>query len=316
MFTNIAIYIDPDVNSQPMLDCILPIALATNANVTLLTVVKPLPPLARMSISSAVLDEINQNMLEDSQKVLDKVAISLESYDLEVKTLIASGETFIELIRQVLKKNFDLLAIMSAKKQIGLPASFFGSTQMHLLRKCPCPLWIVKPESTPKINNILTPIDAASEEPSEMSLNDSLIQATKLVESISHAAVRFLHVWSVYGEGYMSVRGGLSEQSIEEMRKDTLAKCKQALTSYTEEEDWSQSKMNMDLILSNFPSTEIINTVIEKDIDLLVMGTVCRTGIAGFFIGNTAEKVLTQVSCSVLAFKPNDFITPVTLVED
>ena len=171
-----------------MLDCILPIALLTKASVTLLAVVKPLPPLARMSISSEVVEEINQNMLKDSEKVLNQIATSLESYDLEVKTLVASGEPFIELIRQVLRCNFDLLAIMSAKKQIGLPASFFGSTQMHLLRKCPCPLWIVKPESVPEIKNILTPIDAASEEPSEMSLNDSLIKATKLVESISHAA--------------------------------------------------------------------------------------------------------------------------------
>ena len=54
----------------------------------------------------------------------------------------------------------------------------------------------------------------------------------------------------------------------------------------------------------------------EKSIDLLIIGTVCRTGIAGLFIGNTAEKVLTEVSCSVLAFKPKAFITPVTLVEE
>jgi nucleotide-binding universal stress UspA family protein len=316
MFTNVAIYIDPSVNNQPMLDCILPIALLTKASVTLLAVVKPLPPLARMSISSEFLEEINQNMLREAQRSLEKIARSLRVHALEVKTMIASGETFIALIRQVLKCKFDLLAIMSAKKQIGLPASFFGSTQMHLLRKCPCPLWIVTPESTPDIKNILTPIDASSEELGEISLNTSLIQASKLVESISHAAVRFLHVWSVYGEGYMSVRGGLSEESIEDMRKDTLARCKQALASYTEEEDWSKSTMNMDLKLSNFPSTEIINTVKEKSIDLLIMGTVCRTGIAGLFIGNTAEKVLTEVSCSVLAFKPIDFLTPVTLVEE
>ena len=30
----------------------------------------------------------------------------------------------------------------------------------------------------------------------------------------------------------------------------------------------------------------------EKQVDLIVMGTVCRTGIAGVFIGNTAEKIL------------------------
>ena len=44
---------------------------------------------------------------------------------------------------------------------------------------------------------------------------------------------------------------------------------------------------------------------------LLVMGTLCRTGIPGFFIGNTAETILNQVDCSVLTVKPKGFVSPV-----
>ena len=39
-------------------------------------------------------------------------------------------------------------------------------------------------------------------------------------------------------------------------------------------------------------------------IDLVVMGTVVRTGTPGFIIGNTAETILNQIDCSVLALKP------------
>ena len=49
----------------------------------------------------------------------------------------------------------------------------------------------------------------------------------------------------------------------------------------------------------------------ELRADLLVMGTVCRTGVPGFFIGNKAENVLPHVDCSVLAVKPKGFVTPV-----
>jgi len=48
------------------------------------------------------------------------------------------------------------------------------------------------------------------------------------------------------------------------------------------------------------------------DIDLIVMGTVCRTGIAGFLIGGTTETILHEVDCSVLAVKTKDFGSPVT----
>ncbi|HRE31359.1 MAG TPA: universal stress protein, partial [Candidatus Berkiella sp.] len=33
--------------------------------------------------------------------------------------------------------------------------------------------------------------------------------------------------------------------------------------------------------------------------------------IPGFIIGNTAENVLQKISCSLLALKPNGFISPV-----
>ncbi len=51
----------------------------------------------------------------------------------------------------------------------------------------------------------------------------------------------------------------------------------------------------------------------DEGIDTLVMGTLGRTGIAGLFIGNTAETILNRVTCSVLAVKPQGFVSPVTL---
>lgn len=49
----------------------------------------------------------------------------------------------------------------------------------------------------------------------------------------------------------------------------------------------------------------------EKKIDVLVMGTVARTGIPGFIIGNTAEIILQKIDCSLLALKPLGFVSPV-----
>jgi nucleotide-binding universal stress UspA family protein len=46
-------------------------------------------------------------------------------------------------------------------------------------------------------------------------------------------------------------------------------------------------------------------------VDLVVMGTIGRAGIPGLLMGNTAEAILDQAECSVLAIKPPGFITPV-----
>ncbi|MBF0264105.1 MAG: universal stress protein [Gammaproteobacteria bacterium] len=49
----------------------------------------------------------------------------------------------------------------------------------------------------------------------------------------------------------------------------------------------------------------------RNNIDLVIMGTVARTGIPGFFIGNTAERILNSVDSSILAVKPKSFSTPI-----
>ena len=43
------------------------------------------------------------------------------------------------------------------------------------------------------------------------------------------------------------------------------------------------------------------------------MGTVGRHGLSGILIGNTAEDILSNVDCSVLALKPDGFVSPVRL---
>lgn len=55
----------------------------------------------------------------------------------------------------------------------------------------------------------------------------------------------------------------------------------------------------------------IPKVIADRDIDVLVMGTLGRTGIPGFIIGNTAENVVQKLECSLLALKPGGFVSPV-----
>ena len=50
--------------------------------------------------------------------------------------------------------------------------------------------------------------------------------------------------------------------------------------------------------------------------DIAVLGTLSRGGVDGLLIGNTAERILRQVDCSVLAVKPEGFRTPLRFEEE
>ena len=61
------------------------------------------------------------------------------------------------------------------------------------------------------------------------------------------------------------------------------------------------------------PDEVIPRFAVAERIDLVVMGTVARAGIAGMLIGNTAERVLLKLPCSVPTVKPDGFESPVRL---
>ena len=66
-------------------------------------------------------------------------------------------------------------------------------------------------------------------------------------------------------------------------------------------------------VFPGIPEEEIISFCSNYEPDLVVMGTLARTGIPGLIVGNTAESILNNLDCSVLAIKPSGFVTPVTL---
>ena len=72
------------------------------------------------------------------------------------------------------------------------------------------------------------------------------------------------------------------------------------------------NKVRLLPILKRGSPRKVIAAQAEKlQPDVLVMGTIARTGVPGFIIGNTAEDILNSVDCSVLTVKPPDYESPI-----
>jgi hypothetical protein len=68
-------------------------------------------------------------------------------------------------------------------------------------------------------------------------------------------------------------------------------------------------------LLKGDPGSLIPEFARKRGVGLVIIGTVSRMGIKGFFIGNTAERVLGEIGCSVMTVKPKGFVTPISLDE-
>jgi universal stress protein E len=64
-------------------------------------------------------------------------------------------------------------------------------------------------------------------------------------------------------------------------------------------------------LIKGQPKRLIPEYVNSNGIDIVVMGTIGRSGIPGLLIGNTSETVLQAVNSSVITLKPDDFLSPI-----
>jgi len=245
----------------------------------------------------------------------------IEPYQIRVKIecRILMGTPFLEIIRAVLRNEHDL--VIKAAETPGFMKRIFGSDDMHLLRKCPSPVWLMKPPEKSTYTRILAAIDfdPLNSTGEEKGLNQEILKLASSLALSEDASLHLVHAWDVFAEGTIGARASGTPQSLEAyaerehlLHQNCLYGLGETLREYLSEEAYDN--LSLHFHLPKGPAKQVIAALAaELQADLVVMGTVARTGISGLIIGNTAEAILEQLPCSVLAIKPPSFQTPVKI---
>ena len=239
----------------------------------------------------------------------------------EIQTRVIPGTAFLEIIREVLRNSYDLVMKMSGGRR-QLNNLLLGSTDMHLLRKCPCPVWIMKQDEPEQYRRVLAAVDMESEsgEQQARALNRQILEMASSLALSEFAELHIVHAWM---RNVNTILDGIGFDVDDAEVESWGEKTRQLHRAWLDDQrrrlqntlgDETMTYLAPALHLIEGETCEVITEFIEeKKVDVIVMGTVARTGIAGFFMGNTAESILNSINCSMLAVKPPGFETPVTL---
>ncbi len=289
------------------------VALVTNKHTryTVMDVVHEISPLLRLAKWDLSAGELERTLIDHRRAELEALIADNKlgkamaaSGAVSVKVLV--GSDFLEVTREVLRSGHGLVI----KPAEGLKAPMFGSHDMHLIRKCPCPVWILKNGRAKAKKRILAAVDPVGEENFELSL-DVLGLAAMLARKRKRE-LHVVHAWHFAHEAALRRRGVVAERTLHAMKRDMEASHRERLRKLLESSDAKPLVDGVHLI-EGLPAAVIPSTAERVGFDFVVMGTVARTGISGLLIGNTAERVLHRMGCSVLTVKPRGFVTPVTL---
>jgi len=240
--------------------------------------------------------DVESTLIADCEDRMAAIAQRAKAENIDADHVLAFGKSWVELIRQILKQQHDL--VITGTRQRGAAASvLFGSTGMKLLRKCPCPVWITKPCQGRQMTSILVANDLSPVSECALELGVSMAE-------LHQAQLHVLHV--------LELGLGRREWDSYEIRVRARAEASKKLEAQLARVDVGrlQKPPSIDIVV-DAADTAIVHRIEQSGIDLLVMGTVGRGGISGVLVGNTAERLLPRIQCSVLAVKPSDFICPI-----
>lgn len=321
-FKNILYVATPGSTNHADLERAITLAGNSQARLTVVEVIEQMPRITKLIDQILLLEEFQNKIVAKHRQRLEELIAPWDK-KIAIKTKILIGIPFIEIIHEILRNSHDLVIKMAESG--GLLDRVFGSDDMHLLRECPCPVWLIKPKSPKTIQRILAAVDVDDYYPPEElntrhRLNVQIIEMAGSLALSEFARLHVVHVWEAIAEN--TLRGSfldMSDDKITAYIETVRQHCNQNLNALMAEVG---GKLGQEAYNYLKPQTQLLKGCPRKIIpafaskieaDLVIMGTVARTGISGFFIGNTAETILNQLDCSVLAIKPQGFKTPVIL---
>jgi nucleotide-binding universal stress UspA family protein len=129
-----------------------------------------------------------------------------------------------------------------------------------------------------------------------------------MLKELASAELTLLQAWTVFGGSVL--RSRLPHDEFAEYVEVARRGAEEAMAVFTE--PFRSRLVGVTVESRQGEPAEVITQFVEsRGIDVVVMGTVARTGIAGLLMGNHCRRILQRLHGSVFAVKPPGFESPV-----
>jgi universal stress protein E len=230
------------------------------------------------------------------EPALEQIASRFRAAGITTRVELSRETAWLAVIRGVLRHRIDLV-IAGTRSERGHPGPLLGTVAQKLTRKCPCGVWVAKPGSAFPLRCVLAATDLSP-------VGERVIEYAGFLAAHCGAALHVVHAFQLPLS--VQMEGEAATAEFERTQRETRARRLQALVRQSEGAPTASFHVGL-----TSPSRAILECAERFDPDLVVMGTVSRGGVPGLLVGNTAERLLGRLDCSLLTVKPADFVCPV-----
>jgi nucleotide-binding universal stress UspA family protein len=283
-YSRILVPTDGSSNTNPAITYALDLAKVSGAEITAMCVYD----MSNYASTPDAFPDVESPRYKVSEDAVKYVAELGNSMGVKVKPLVVSGIPASDIVEA--SKDYDLV-IMGTVGRTGLAHLLLGSVAGKVIRFASCPVLVVNGIENAKLGGvncrrILIPTDGSD------ATKPAIHQGLELAKRFD-AAVTALNVSDVRNvPAPVREFGKLDECLLDDSHK---------AVDYVVEEGKKLGVEVRPMIVTGSPAHEIVKAAAGHD--LIVMGTLGRTGLAYVRIGSVAERTVQHAKCPVLVVR-------------
>ena len=233
------------------------------------------------------------------RKKLEDMAAPLRADGLDVSVDVAWDHPLGEgLVRKVIKSKPWLVTKDTHHHNV-LKRTILSNTDWHLIRECPAPLYLVKPEAIAQNPKVVVAVDPLHEHDKPAELDHKLVTAAQEFVVAMGGELHIVHTYPLPQP--MSVPEGAP---IVDLSEEVEAEHRRAFEEFLKPYSLPETQTHL---IEGLPHQRLPELVEKENVDIVVMGAVSRRGLDRVFLGSTAERVLDRLPCDLLIVKPEGF---------
>ena len=308
--TKILSVVDPTADAQPALQRAAWLAKSTGAELELLICYYNEYLSGDRLFDSPSLEKARNEIIANEEQRLETLAEPIREAGIVVKTTALWDHPLYEgIVRQAIESEADIV-FKDTHHHSAVTRAVFSNTDWSLIRTCPTPLWLVKPQDIASAPAFVAAIDPMNEHDKPAALDDEILQLSKLLSKQVGGSVHAFHsydpriaVATATANAYIPVSLPFDEIELQ-MHEDHQKRFGEITKFHGIDDEHAHLK-------SGLTHEELAALATEVDADVVVMGAVARNRWKRLFIGATAERTLEHLPCDLLIVKPDWFRTPV-----
>ncbi len=214
-----------------------------------------------------------ENLIALQQKILDEAIEHLVEQGLQVSTAIEWNKDWYQAVVEASKNSGIEAVIKASHKHSATQRLFKKTSDWTLIRQCDCPVLLVKDRPTDEGRKVLAAVDLRGEKDHYEEINANILDFCRRYVGTENAELHFVNAHkdlsSRPDKGSMKRACGVASENVH--------------------------------IKMGEPGKVIVKTANELGANLVVIGNSARSGLSAAVNNNTAEKILDELACDLLA---------------